>query len=199
MTDVSSPTEMFDSLACAFADAGIRTSPAELHGVAVGLLSGQADTAPAQVLSALASHAEVSAFDGGAADVLVAALEQSRRELTGDGLGLSLLLPADEEDLGLRVAALAQWCEGFLNGFGLASAGLTDKDLPPGLQEALSDLAAISQVETPEDEGDEQEELFAQVFEHVRMAATLVFTELALKQRQQSGDNGNAGNQPAQH
>ena len=76
MTDVSSPTEMFDSLACAFADAGIRTSPAELHGVAVGLLSGQADTAPAQVLSALASHAEVSAFDGGAADVLVAALER---------------------------------------------------------------------------------------------------------------------------
>lgn len=199
MTDQSSPTEMFEALARALADAGAHTSPAELHGVSVGLLSGQADTAPAQVLSVLASHAEQANFAPPAAQVLVAALERARSELTGEGLGLSLVLPADEEDLGLRVAALAQWCEGFLNGFGLASAGLTDRDLSPGLQEALSDLAAISQVETPDDEGEEQEELFAQVFEHVRMAATLVFTELALKQRQKSGDNSPAGAGPAQH
>ena len=94
-----------------------------------------------------------------------------------------MLLPPEQEELGLRVAALGQWCEGFLVGFGTASAGLRDADLSPGLQEALSDLSAISQVSTPDDDGDEEEGMFEQVAEHARMAAIMVFTELALRQR----------------
>jgi uncharacterized protein YgfB (UPF0149 family) len=99
-------------------------------------------------------------------------------------------LPPEQEELGLRVAALGQWSEGFLVGFGTASAGLKDSDLSPGLQEALSDLSAISQVETPDQAGDEEEAMFEQVADHTRMAAIMVFTELALKQRRQNKETG---------
>jgi hypothetical protein len=99
----------------------------------------------------------------------------------GTGLELNLLLPADEDDLGLRVAALAQWSEGFLVGFGTGSANTHDKDLSPGVQEALSDLAAISQVATPDDDGDAEEDMFEQVAEHCRMSALMIYTELVMR------------------
>jgi uncharacterized protein YgfB (UPF0149 family) len=84
----------------------------------------------------------------------------------------------------LRVAALAQWCEGFLTGFGTGSAGVKDAELAPALQEAIADLAAVSQVDVPEGDGEEEEALLSQVTEHCRMAALMVFTEWQLKARQ---------------
>ncbi|WP_156496766.1 YecA family protein, partial [Alcanivorax sp. HI0083] len=70
---------------------------------------------------------------------------------------------------------------GFLVGFGTGSANTHDKDLSPGVQEALSDLAAISQVATPDDDGDAEEDMFEQVAEHCRMSALMIYTELVMR------------------
>ena len=64
------------------------------------------------------------------------------------------------------------------------------------MQEALSDIAAISQVGLPEDSSDEEEAMFEQVAEHCRMAAMMVFTELALTHRAASAPQGKP---PVQH
>lgn len=183
MTDTDS--DLFNPLAEALRRAGVRHSPSELHGVMCGLLSAGIETEAPELLGVLARHVDL---EGGwpvsAADLLVTLRDQAVAAFDGDGLDLVLLLPDDDEDLSDRVAALAQWCEGFLTGFGTGTAGVKDSQLPAALQEAIADLAAVSQVDLPDEGGEEEEALLSQVAEHCRMAALMVFTEWQLKSRQ---------------
>jgi uncharacterized protein len=187
MTDAHS--DLFHPLAEALAHAGVRHSPSELHGVICGLLSTGIETEAPALLGVLASHADLAGgWPAGAADLLVTLRDEAVSAFDGDGLDLALLLPGDDEELALRVAALAQWCEGFLTGFGTGSAGVRDADLAPALQEAIADLAAVSQVDEPEADGEDEEALFSQVTEHCRMAALMVFTEWQLRLRKPAAD-----------
>lgn len=172
----------FDLITRALAAAGIAHSPSELHGLICGLLAtGHGREDPA-LLGILAAHAEQpEGLPAPLAQALIDCRDNAAMGLTGTGLELALLLPGDEDELGLRVAALGQWSEGFLVGFGTGASGVADEELSPGIQEALSDLAAISQVETPEEESDELERLLEQVTEHCRMAALMVYTDLVMK------------------
>jgi len=183
MTETS---DVFQPLADALGQADVRHSPSELHGVLCGLLStGMEAEAPA-MLGVLASHVDLEgSWPERVSSLLVTLRDEAVLAFDGDGLDLSLLLPDDDEELGLRVAALGQWCEGFLVGFGTGSAGATDASLPPALQEAIADLAAVSQVDVPDQDGVEEEALFAAVTEHCRMAALMVFTEWQLRARRQ--------------
>ena len=97
------------------------------------------------------------------------------------------------------LAAIAQWCEGFLVGFGTGSANTHDKDLSQGIQEALSDLAAISQVETPDQDGDEEEDMFEQVAEHCRMSALMIYTELVMRPKAKADDTATPSAPPTKH
>lgn len=173
-------------------------NPAELHGVICGLLSSDNNATAPKVLGVLASHAAVTdGWSTQAQGMLVTLSEQAGHAFQGDALDLDILLPADDQPLSERVVSLAVWCEGFMVGFGTGTAGLKDADLPPSLQEAIADLAAISQVETPEDEDAEAENFFEQVLEHCRVSALLVFTELALMRRRKAGKDDN--NEPVRH
>lgn len=183
--------DLFSGLADQLGQAGVAHGPSELQGLVCGVLSGGVTPGDAELQGLLAAHAGLeSGWPAPLAAPFLALRDRARASLEGEALELDLLLPDDQEELGLRVAALGQWCEGFLVGFGTAAAGLKDSDFSPGLQEALSDLSAISQVATPDDDGDDEEGMFEQVAEHARMAAIMVFTELALKQRRQNGKTG---------
>lgn len=162
--------------------AGVAHSPSELQGVIAGLLATGHGGSDAEVLGALAAHADLQqGFDQTLSQHLLALRDQAQKGYEGTGLDLALMLPDEDEDLGLRVAAVGQWCEGFLVGFGTGSANTHDKDLPTGIQEALSDLAAISQVDAPDGQGDEEEDMFEQVADHCRMAALMIYTELVMR------------------
>lgn len=164
---------------------GVLHSPSELHGVMCGLLStghGQKDE---ELLAVLAAHVDAGRWQAEAAELWLSVRDLAVEAFTGKGLEFYLLLPDDTEELGVRVAALGQWCEGFLVGFGTGTAGTTESQLAPALQEAIRDIAAISQVELPDDNSAEEEDLYANVVEHTRMAALMVFTELALAARQE--------------
>ncbi|MFP1681605.1 UPF0149 family protein [Alloalcanivorax sp. C16-1] len=172
----------FERLAQAASAAGLATSPSELHGVICGLLATGHGQEDATLLGILSAHAEQP--QGLGADLggdLMEWRDAAREGFAGTGLELVLLLPGDEEELGLRVAALGQWAEGFLVGFGTGAAGINDSQLSPGVQEALSDLSAISQVSTPEDDDEEQEQLLEQVTEHCRVSALMIYTDLVMK------------------
>ncbi|KGD64977.1 hypothetical protein Y5S_01885 [Alcanivorax nanhaiticus] len=181
----------FEVLAQSLAAAGIAHSPSELQGLAAGLLATGHGGRDEELLGVLASHVDFEPgqqFSTELGAMLVGVRDELAGGFAGTGLELHLLLPGDEEDLGLRVAAIAQWCEGFLVGFGTGSANTHDKDLSQGIQEALSDLAAISQVETPDESGDEEEDMFEQVAEHCRMAALMIYTELVMRPQAKSGE-----------
>ncbi|WP_348677852.1 UPF0149 family protein [Alcanivorax profundi] len=190
----------FEVLAQALAAAGIAHSPSELQGLAAGLLATGHGGRDEELLGVLASHVDFEPgqhFEASLAGMLVAMRDGLADGFADTGLALHLLLPADEDDLGLRVAAIAQWCEGFLVGFGTGSANTHDKDLSPGVQEALSDLAAISQVETPDADGDEEEDMFEQVAEHCRMSALMIYTDLVM--RREGKPEAPASKPPTRH
>lgn len=172
----------FERLAQAAFGSGVKTSPSELHGVICGLLATGQGQEDAFLLGILAAHAEQPAgLAPDLADDLLQWRNAAAEGFAGTGLELKLLLPGDEEELGLRVAALGQWTEGFLVGFGTGAAGINDSQLSPGIQEALSDLSAISQVSTPEEDGEDEERMLEQITEHCRVAALMVYTDLVMK------------------
>ena len=107
-------------------------------------------------------------------------------ELFSQDMGFAPLIPDDNEALGPRLASLADWCAGFLSGFG-ASTTLGDSEvLHLDVQEILRDFASISALED-DAEGDEQDESsFMEIFEYVRVAAVL--TIALMSEGDQAGD-----------
>lgn len=193
-------SDLFEPLATLLLTEAPRMNPAELQGVICGLLSSDTNATAPHVLGILASHAALrDGWSAAAQSMLVTLSEEAGHAFQGDSLDLTILLPGDDQPLSERVASLAVWCEGFMVGFGTGTAGLKDADLPPSLQEAIADLAAISQVETPEEDDEEAENLFEQVLEHCRVSALLVFTELALMRRRKAGGGSKDDNEPVRH
>ena len=97
----------------------------------------------------------------------------TRAQLNQEELGLELLLPDQSEDFGGRLIALADWCQGFLYGIG-AAAVAPDEALDDEARECLSDILEISKLAHDAEAGDEAELQYAEVVEHVRMAALLL-------------------------
>jgi uncharacterized protein len=90
-----------------------------------------------------------------------------------------LLLPADDQPIDVRTAALAQWCQGFL--YGLGAGGITDANgLPADAGEIVSDITEISRAGVDETQGEESNEAaYAELVEFVRVGVQLLFEELA--------------------
>ena len=92
---------------------------------------------------------------------------------------LELLLPADEQPIDVRTAALAQWCQGFLYGLGAGSVA-DASDLPGDVGEIVRDLGEISRagVDATQDE-ESNEAAYTELVEFVRVGVQLLFEELA--------------------
>ena len=103
------------------AGADVDATPAEVHGIAVGLLCAGATDAYARWERELLEGA-------GEGDVLVDECRRSLRAvhdataaaLDDADMGLTLLLPDDDRPLAERADALRYWCAGFLYGLGIA-------------------------------------------------------------------------------
>jgi len=175
---------------------GVLLNPAELQGLLCGKLCGGAN--PSEVdwlLEAVEELDFTQAPDESVRDALTQLFRATRAQLVEEAFAFQPLLPGDTEPVSDRVRCLGQWCHGFLVGFG--SAGHTgDSDLSPEARETLADLAAIAQVELDEEESAAAAESdYAEVVEHVRMAAVSLLTEFgaeALIQTQDSepGESG---------
>jgi uncharacterized protein YgfB (UPF0149 family) len=100
------------------------------------------------------------------------------RALRGDEMEFQLLLPDDDAPLVERAAALSQWCQGFLYGFGTGDPVPRD-ELAGEVEEVLRDLTHISQasVETGAD-AEEEEQAYAEIVEYVRAGVQLIHDEL---------------------
>lgn len=90
-----------------------------------------------------------------------------------------ILLPDDDLPLEERIAALAEWCQGYLTGLHLVGVNLNRKIDFPDLKEAVDDLLAISQLElSTEDQQDPSSEMrLIELVEHVKAAVLMVQTE----------------------
>jgi uncharacterized protein YgfB (UPF0149 family) len=103
----------------------------------------------------------------------------TQEELNDDQFNFMPLLPDDEDPLDARLGSLAEWCSGFLAGFGAAGARKPEEFNEDTLA-ALRDIQQISQVDTEIEAEEDGEAAYFEVLEYVRMAALMIYTEFAM-------------------
>jgi uncharacterized protein YgfB (UPF0149 family) len=179
MSDAPLPEKIdFDQLANALAPLGVLNSPSELHGLLCGKLAGGAALSEVQwLLDAVEFLDFTQAPEPHIRDLLSLVYKVTQKQFHGD-LVLTLLLPGDDELISDRVAALSQWCHGFLTGFG--SAGAQNRSLDEEAQDMLRDLAAIVQIQVDDEEDEEANEAdYMEVTEYVRVIASSLHNEFS--------------------
>lgn len=93
-----------------------------------------------------------------------------------------LLLPDDSDSTGVRTEALAHWCEGYLHGLVSAEHGeaLKKRLAEDPLADIIKDMLHITRAAVEDDgDDDENEAAFSEIAEYLRVAAQLVYEELA--------------------
>lgn len=122
-----------------------------------------------------ASHAECEAM-------LEALCTMTWQQLAERQSEFMLLLPNDDDSTRARTEAMAQWCEGFLHGLVSDTHGdeLRKYLASEPLADIIKDLVEISRA-TIGNEGDEEsdENALTELVEYLRVAAQLVYEELA--------------------
>jgi len=107
---------------------------------------------------------------------------ETYRQLIERQSEFSLLLPDDTEPAATVTAALAEWCEGFLHGLvsDVKADDLRQKLAAEPLSDIIRDLLEMTRASV--DDGaneDTNEEALTELVEYLRVAAQLVFEELA--------------------
>lgn len=136
----------------------------ELHGLLMGIVTvAQAPTGEEwqHILQQLAFEP----LSDEALQLLTDEGEDAAAALEDDTLDYMPMLPDDQHLLEERVQALADWCNGVVLGFGLASG-----QLRPDEAELLQDLQEVAAVEFESDDNDEDGEAgYADLLEFVRL------------------------------
>lgn len=136
----------------------------ELHGLLMGIVTvAQAPTSEEwqHILQQLAFEP----LSDEALQLLTDEGEDAAAALEDDTLDYMPMLPDDQHLLEERVQALADWCNGVVLGFGLASG-----QLRPDEAELLQDLQEVAAVEFESDDNDEDGEAgYADLLEFVRL------------------------------
>lgn len=176
-------------LALSAENASAELSPAELHGTVVGMLcarsrlrflgldplaqtEGDEDELPeySAVLPVDAYLRLVGADAVTDIDALMAFVELAHEELVADDMRFMPLLPDDDHTMDARVEALAEWCAAFLAGFfALGSLTLSDEE-----RDIVEDFSAISAAEVGDTAGEDEETLFMELLEYVKVTVLLL-------------------------
>ncbi|MGF1741313.1 YecA family protein [Vibrio profundum] len=163
--------------------ASISVTPAELHGLLVGMLSGGHSLTKEAWQALIFDYTnEGMGWPDLALQQANAVFEYSKRELTGTDLELNLLLADSEGEKGVFDFAdsVSDWVNHFISGLGLVGATLVkaSKDT----KEALADLEEIAKLGLDEDDDlEEQSLLLEQVIEHVKVCVLTIHSELGIK------------------
>jgi len=96
-------------------------------------------------------------------------LTETQGSLNDVDIGFTLLLPDEEEPIEDRLSALAEWCQGFL--FGLGLAGLSEENSSSDdVKEFMQDLVQIGNIDLSDsDESEQNEQDFSELVEYVRI------------------------------
>ena len=178
------PMPEFDQLADVYWRLGGMQSPSQLHGYLVGQLAVGETREPEQWLEQAAAFIDAveppNPEDG---QTLLALYGATQAQLKGGEMELQLLLPDDGVEITQRVDSIGQWCQGFVAGFAQGGTAIKEKQgqqqYPKDVSEAVSDIAAISQIGLGDDDADleQSEQNIFEISEYLRVAAMTVYLE----------------------
>jgi uncharacterized protein YgfB (UPF0149 family) len=169
-------------------------SVAEIHGVVCGLAIWQAESFDLRELVDLVGGDELT--EEFSVEAFVSA---SVEALTAEDISFTPLLPDESDAEGafeLRLEALAEWCAGFLAGFGAAGSvrGLNSLDeLPEEVQEIVGDLSAITEIDVEgyaDSDGTDTEDAesdLVQIEEFVKVGVLLILSLITQPSEQHPG------------
>ena len=169
------------------ASADIESSGAEVHGILCGLICSGREDAQARWFGELFSEENAS-------DLLVRECAESLRVLhdetlaavKGPGPGFTPFLPDEDKPLKIRAEAVADWCQGFLYGIGVAGLSSAHR-FSNETQEALTSLSEITRMDLDGLQGaEEDEEALMEITEFIWVAAMLVHSEMVADETERS-------------
>lgn len=168
----------FPEIAKVMESVGSAVPAAEGHGCLCGALCITTDYTLKRWLEELVPTQDESAITPDVEQPLSLLFWDTLRALRGDEMEFEPFLPDDALPLEQRTAALSQWCQGFLYGFGSARA-VKPEELPATIDEILRDVANISRAEVDVGEaGEEEEQAYTELVEYLRAGVQLIHDEL---------------------
>ena len=173
----------YDNLNDALRRCGSSWDAAQAHGLLCSRLAvGGADAGIDWLQQVLHGTSESDALRTECADLLNALFQDTRRQLAERLSEFEPLLPDDSASASLRASALAHWCEGFLHGLVSVDHGeaLKQRLARDPIADIIRDMLQMTRAMADEDSDDETNEAaYAEIVEYVRVAAQLVYEELA--------------------
>lgn len=174
----------YTTLADQMTQGELLASPAEIHGLFVGLLAGgmRHDDKSWQL------HLNELFNDNMALPVslnreLGSLMATTHTALSDGQFSFQPLLPDDDAPLDERAEAMAQWVQNFVIGFALVCQELNKA--PQDIQEIMSDFNSISQMSTEFDSaGEEDEQAYFEVLEYLRIGAMACYNHFSLIMQQ---------------
>lgn len=187
MSEITLPE--YQSIAAELKSASLAVTPAELHGLLVGMLSGGLAINDQTWQPILFDYTnEGMGWPSSALTLAQSVFQVTVNELTGTSMELSLLLPDEAGEEGLF--ALADGVSDFVNHFisGMGLAGIAIDKASDDAKEALADLEEIAKLGIDEDDDlGEQALLLEQVIEHVKACVLTIHAEFGA--RPESNEN----------
>lgn len=169
----------FNVLQDALRRAGATTDAAECHGTLCGIVCAAAATGDGWLENVLDESAAGNAPAAECRQLLLDLSEDTRALLCAPDMGFYPLLPADDLPLPQRVAALGEWCRGFLYGLSMGRTPGVLENLADEAGEVLRDMTEIARVGIEAQDSDEQDEnAYTEIVEYVRVGVQLLFEEL---------------------
>ena len=161
---------------------GAINTPADVQGFVTGLLAGGDSLEQDKWLECAAEFMDLpeplTALED--KEALGAYVLIAKQALIDSNYGYKLLLPDDAVSMGQRAEALGAWCQSFLMGFGLS--GCDAQQLDEDGADMLRSLAEVAQIDADLEDSEENENLYTELCEFVRIAALYLF------QHNQSGN-----------
>ena len=148
---------------------------AEAHGTLAGALCASSTYNLDDWLAEILADGRAGAADAAS---LRQVFEATFGALGDEAMSFQPLLPADDQPIHLRTAALGEWCHGFL--YGLGTAHLQDLATTRSeVGEILKDFTEITHVDVDPDDGEESNEAaYAELLEFVRVGVQILFEHL---------------------
>jgi len=179
----------YATVAAALARCGLPQGPAEVQGFALGLLIGSVPEPLKVWQQELYSEFDPADVLAGECRVILDRVFASVFAAQHDApLQLTLLLPQDILVDAARLAAVRDWCQGFLFGFGLGGAALAGR-LSQSARDLLRDITEFTRLDTENVENTEENQAaLIEIEEYLREGVMLIRDELG-NERASDGPN----------
>lgn len=154
---------------------GAINTPADLQGFVTGLLAGGDNLDPQKWLASATEFMDLPEPLSNLEDkeAVGAYALIAKQALVDTDYTYKLLLPDDALSIGQRAEALGGWCQSFLLGFGMS--GCDAEQLDEDGTDMLTSFAEIANIDTELEETEDNEGLYTQLCEFVRIAALYLF------------------------